>query len=192
MARVVNQQPRVTILTGGGNGFDDYVTKICQKHSDIQHLICIPPVNKRHRDMTPLTIAQLNAGNASVQRASQTLGRTVTSPVAYQYHQRSAHLVNHASMVIAFGSFDHMRRHVEGNEGWSVQMAKDRGIPLYVFDTDYMEWWEWNKWDNCFVQCEGMSETYVPIPHLQGTVALIGSRQTPPCILPYLEKLIEK
>ena len=187
-----SKTPKATILTGGGNGFDDYVTAICQKHRDIQHLICIPPANKRHRGMTPLTEAQLNAGNGSVQQASTALGRLVINPVARQYRQCSAHLVNHASMVIAFGSFDHMRKHVEGETGWGVQMAKDRGIPLYVFDTDYCEWWEWNKWDNCFIQCEGMSDTYVPTPHLQGTVALIGSRSTPPLIIPFLEKLFQK
>lgn len=186
---MTSASPTATILTGGSNGFDDYVGHMCKKYPGFQHFICFPPANKRCHGLTPLTRAQLHAGNPAIEKAGSALGRSISNPIAYQYHQSAAHLVNHANMVFAFGTFDGMRRHVEGGEGWSVQMAKDRGIPLYVFDTDYEEWWWWNPTDKCFMQCEGMTETYVPVPHLRGMVALIGSRNTPPRVFPYVEKL---
>lgn len=183
------ENPTATLLTGGSNGFDDYVGHMCQKYPGHKHLMCIPFADKQRSGVTPLTHAQLRAGNAAVQKAGAALGRTVSNPSAFPHLQSMAHLVNHAQMVIVFGSFDGMRKHVEGREGWGVQMAKDRGVSLYVLDTDYEEWWWWNPTDHCFLQCEGKERTYVPVPALRGMVALIGSRNTPPRVYPYVEQL---
>lgn len=180
---------RATILTGGSNGFDDMAAKLCQKYSQYKHLICIPPANKRSKTLVPLTSAQLRAGDTALEKAAVALGRHISNPITLQYFQSMAHLVNHANLVFVFGGFDEMRKHVEGGEGWAVQMAKDRNVPLYVFDTDFEEWWWWDPTARCFLQCEGMTDQYISVPHLSGMVALIGSRDTPPRVFPHMEKL---
>ena len=184
----MNIQP--TILSGASKGFDQMVAHLCAKYRH-KHLICIPPSDPQAKTIVPLTQAQMNVGMGAVQRAGLALGRVVTKPVTWSYLQRNAHLVSHAHQVLAFGHFDDFRKHVEGGVGWTVQMAKQRDILLFVFDLDFEEWWYWDPHWACFRQCEGMSDDWIAVPTLTAMTTLVGSQDFPPSALPYLEKLFQ-
>ena len=179
-----------TILSGASKGFDQMVAHLCAKYGH-KHLICIPPCDPNVRQIVPLTQAQLNVGSAAVQRAGVALGRTVSKPNTLAYLQRNAHLASHAHQVLAFGHFDDNRKHVEGGVGWTVEMAKQRDILVFVFDLDYEEWWYWSpKW-TCFLQCEGMSDEWIANPSLTAMTSLVACEDFPPAALPHLEKLFQ-
>ena len=186
----MNSKNNAIILSGASKGFDQMVAHLCDKYSH-KHLICIPPSDPQAKSMVPLTQAQLNVGTAEVQRAGLAMGRIVTKHTTWPYLQRNAHLVSDAKQVFAFGHFDAMRKHVEKGVGWTVQMAKQRGVLLFVFDLDFKEWWWWDPKEACFRQCKGMSEDWIAIPSLAGMTTLVGSQDTPP-VFPHLERLFQK
>ena len=183
---------KAVILSGASKGFDQMVAHLCAKYPSYRHIVCIPPSDPQSKTIVPLTQAQLNVGLPDVQRASQALGHVVTKPATWPYLQRSAHLVTHAKQVFAFGKFDDMRKHVEGGVGWTVQLAKQREVPLFVHDLEFEEWWWSDPEETRFRQCEGMSEEWIAIPTLAGMTALVGSQETPPRVLPALERLFLK
>ena len=137
------------------------VAHLCAKY---KHLICIPPLDPHAKSIVPLTQAQLHVGMPKVQRASLALGRIVNKPTTWSYLQRNAHLVSHAKQVLAFGRFDFLRKHVEGGVGWTVQMAKQRDILLFVFDLDYEEWWYWDPQWTCFPNARACPRNGLPCP----------------------------
>ena len=140
----------------------------------------------------PLTQTQLNLGTSDVQRAGLALGRIVKNQNTFYYLARNARLVTQATQVLAFGHFDEMRKHLEGGVGWTVQMAKQKNVLLFVFDLDYEEWWWWDPRAKQFLQCEGMSVDWIAVPTLGDMTTLVGSRDTSPSVFPYLEKLFLK
>ena len=182
---------RPTILSGASRGFDTIVSHLCVNYG-YKHLICIPPCDPQVKQFVPLTQAQLNVGAAAVQGASNVLGRTITNPKTLAYMQRNAHLASHAHQVLAFGHFDENRKHVEGGVGWTVEMAKQRDILVFVFDLDYLEWWYWSpKW-KAFLQCEGMAdEDWIANPSLTDMTTLVSCEEFPPTALPHLDKLFQ-
>ena len=179
------------ILSGASKGFDAMVAHLCAKYNH-KHIILIPPSDPQAKTIVPLTQAQLNLGTSDVQSAGLALGRIIKNQNTFYYLARNARLVTQATQVLAFGHFDKMRKHLEGGVGWTVQMAKQRDILLFVFDLDYEEWWWWDPRAKQFLQCEGMSEDWIAIPTLGGMTTLVGSRDTSPSVFPYLEKLFQK
>lgn len=192
MISVNDKDYKAIILSGASKGFDEMVAHLCAKYPEHKHVICIPPSDPQAKKVVPLTQAQLNVGMPEVQRAGLALGRLVSKSATWPYLQRNAHLVTHARQVFAFGHFDYMRKHVEGGVGWTVQMAKQRNVLLFVFDLDFEEWWWWDPKEKCFLQCEGMSEQWIAVPTLAGMTALVGSQDTSPSIMPHLERLFRK
>ena len=57
-------------------------------------------------------------------------------PITLPYLQRNYHVIKPASLVLALGYFDELRKHILGGTGWSVAMAQILLKPLYVFDLD--------------------------------------------------------
>ena len=52
-----------------------------------------------------------------VTRAAFHLGRHVSHPIALQYLQRNYHVIKPASLVLALGYFDELRKHILGGTG---------------------------------------------------------------------------
>lgn len=182
----------VTILSGGSKGFDEFVRHCCRQHPNIRHLICIPPCDPQAKTLVPLSKAQLNVALPEVQRTSQALGRIISKATTWPYLQRNAHLVSHATQVLVFGHFDDLRKHVMGVPGWTVQMAKQQGKLLFVFDMEFDEWWWWDSTNRTFRQCQGMSEDWIALPTLAGMTAMAGPVDCPPSLLPHLQCLFTK
>ena len=82
--------------------------------------------------LEPLTQPDLDAAISMVTRAAFQLGRHVSHPITLQYLQRNYHVIKPASLVLALGYFDELRKHVLGGTGWSVAMAQILSKPLRV------------------------------------------------------------
>ena len=113
-------------------------------------------------------------------------------PSPSRYIQRNFHVIQPASLVLAVGHFDEMRKHVLGGTGWGVVMAQLLGKPLYVFDVDREEWLRWNPTSQQYQQCEGMTEDYIALPTLQDKTAIIGTREEDQAIYPTLGALFKR
>ena len=74
-----------------------------------------------------------------VTRAAFHLGRHVSHPFTLQYLQRNYHVIKTASLVLALGCFDEIRKHFLGGTGWSVAMAQLLIKLLYFFDLDVQQ-----------------------------------------------------
>ena len=94
------------------------------------------------------------------------LGRHVSNPITLQYLQRNYHVIKPASLVLALGHFDELRKHLLGGTGWSVVMPQILGKPLYVFDLNMEEWYRWNPTLQQYQPCEGITEEQIALPTL--------------------------
>lgn len=57
---------------------------------------------------------------------------------------------------------------VMGGTGWTVQMAIQKGMPVYVFDMNTNNWCEWSYINTIFIMC--------PVPELTKHFTGIGSQ----------------
>ena len=152
----------------------------------------IPPCHPRAKSLPPLTQSDLDAATPTVTQVAFRLGRHVSHPISLQYLQRNYHVVTPASMVLALGYFDELRKHVLGGTGWSVVMAQLLGKPLYVFDLDMDQWYWWNPTLQDYQPCEGMTEAQIAPPTLQDKTAIVGTREEDPTVYPTLDALFKR
>ena len=181
----------LTIYTGGAKGVDTHVEHLCQVYGHTC-VVFIPPCHPRARSLTPLTQKELDAATPLVTQAAFRLGRQLHHPISLQYIQRNVHVIQPASLVLAVGHFDELRKHLLGGTGWGVVMAQHLGKPLYVFDVDKEAWLWWNPTQGQYQPCEGMTEEFMALPTLQDKTAIIGTREEDPAIYPTLEALFKR
>ena len=181
----------LTIYTGVAKGVDTHVEHLCQLYGQMC-VVVIPPCHPRARSLTPLTQKELDAATPLVTQAAFQMGRQVHHPISLQYIQRNVHVIQPASLVLAVGHFDELRKHLLGGTGWGVVMAQLLGKPLYVFDVDKEEWLWWDSALGEYQPCEGMTEDSIALPTLQDKTAIIGTREEDPAIYPTLEALFKR
>jgi len=64
--------------------------------------------------------------------------------------------VKYSDEVFAVGSIKSRKGNIQflkGGTGWAVQMAIDRGIPVYVYDQDQLRWFSWSYALKMFQVC---------------------------------------
>ena len=181
----------LTIYTGSAKGVDTHVEHICHKYGHLC-VAFIPPCHPRAKFLAPLTQPDLDATMPMVTRAAFQLGQHVTHPITLQYLQRNYHVIKPASLVLALGYFDELRKRVLGGTGWSVAMAQLLLKPLYVFDLDMEQWYWWNPTLQQYQPCDGMTEEQIPLPTLQGKTAIVGTREEDKAVYPTLEALFQR
>jgi len=98
-------------------------------------------------------------------------------------------VIRNASLVLALGYFDDLRKHVLGGTGWTVAMAQMLNKPLYVFDFDMEQWYWWNPTLGQYQPYEGMTDTQMSLPTLQDHTAIFGTREDVPVVYPTLDAL---
>ena len=125
----------LTIYTGGAKGVDTHVEHLCHKYGH-SYVVVIPPCDPRAKSLAPLTQPDLDAAMPIVTRAAFHLGRHVFYPITLPYLQRNYNVIKPASLVLALGYFDELRKHILGGTGWSVAMAQILLKPLCVFYLD--------------------------------------------------------
>ena len=179
----------LTIYTGGAKGVDTHVERLCQLYGHAC-VVLIPPCHPRAKSLAPLTQSELDAATPTVTQAAFRLGRKVHHPISLQYIQRN--VIQPASLVLAVGYFDELRKHLLGGTGWGVVMAQLLGKPLYVFDLDREQWLWWNSTSLEYQPCEGMAENLIALPTLQDKTAIVGTREEDPVVYPTLEALFKR
>ena len=100
-------------------------------------------------------------------------------------------MIKPASLVLALGYFDELRKHVLGGTGWSVAMAQLLLKPLYVFDLDMEQWYWWNPTLQHYQPCESMTEEQIALPTLQDKTAIVGTREEDKAVYPTLDALFQ-
>ena len=123
----------LTIYTGGAKGVDTHVEHVCHEYGH-SCVVFIPPCHPRAKSLAPLTQPDLDATMLFVTRAAFQLGRHVSHPITLQYLRRNYYVIKPASLVLALGYFDKLRKQVLGGTVWSVAMTQLLLKPLYVFD----------------------------------------------------------
>ena len=147
--QVIQAGMSFTIYSGGVKGVDAAVEHYCQR-SGHQCVVYLPPCHPRAKFIAPLTPTDLKNARTHVLAAAFRLQRPLSSPLAEQYLCCHWHIVKEATLVLAFGLLDAMERHVHGEPGWCVDMAKALNKPVYVFDLNAELWYWWNKEDQQF------------------------------------------
>ena len=103
----------LTIYTGGAKGVDTHVQHLCHRYGH-PCVVFIPPCHSRATSLAPLTQPDLDAAMPIVTRAAFQLGRHVSHLLTLQFIQRNYHVIKPASLVLAVGYFDELRKHVLG------------------------------------------------------------------------------
>ena len=181
----------LTIYAGGAKGVDMHVERLCQLYGHAC-VVLIPPCHPRAKSLTPLTQPDLDAATPTVTQVAFRLCRHVSHPITLQYVQRNYHVIKPASLVLASGYFDELRKHLLGGTGWSVAMAQISGKPLYVFDLDMGQWYWWNPTLQQYQHCEGMTEEQIVLPTLQDKTAIVGTREEDKAVYPTLDALFQR
>ena len=181
----------LTIYTGGAKGVDTHVERLCHLYSH-SCVVIIPPCHPRAKSLAPLTQPDLDAATPTVTQVDFRLGRHVSHPITLQYVRRNYYVIKPASLVLALGYFDELRKHVLGGMGWSVAMAQILGKPLYVFDLDMEQWYWWNPTLQHYQPCEGMTEEQIALPKLQDKTAIVGTREEDNAVYPTLDALFRR
>ena len=172
-----------TIFTGGATGVD-WKAEVLANSYNLEVKVLVPPCHPRSNTLKPLTHAELNEANPSIQVPQVSLQKRLTDPISRQYIQRNYCVVKQADLVLAFTLFQPNRTvfglQVQtvcmGGTGWTVEFAKILRKPLYVFDVE-AELWYWFDYElDRFEQCDAMSERQICLPTFVPKTAIVGLR----------------
>ena len=155
--------------------------------------VCGPHPTLSPSSQVPHTLDSARLGRCHTHRhpGGFSIG-SISHPITLQYLQRNYYVIKPASLVLALGYFDELRKHVLGGTGWSVAMAQIFGKPLYVFDLDMEQWYWWNPTLQHYQPCEGMTEEQIALPTLQDHTAIVGTRQEDKAVYPTLDALFKR
>jgi len=122
------------------------------------------------RNQKILTAEELKEGFQHVLKANQTLKRKPESQPQYVQNllNRNWFQVKNSEALFAIGKFS-TKRIVDGGTGWAVQMAIDKGKPVFVFDQNE------NIWKKFSYESNEFGQLYV-IPTLTVNFAGVGTR----------------
>ena len=166
-------------VSNGKGGRFSCVTKIPSKNF-CTSLNLHSPEHPSANAIGPLSQVGLNSVDWRVDQAARTLGKTVSNPITKNLLKRNAVIVEEASQLLAFGWIDDNNNHVVGGTGWAVELAKLRGIPTFLYELKYEEWWQWQHDKQRWFQCEGMTEDIYEPPVLPANTVHVRTREPPP------------
>jgi hypothetical protein len=130
-----------------------------KQHSQNQHIL-----NRK----------QLDEGWRNVMIAEKTLRRGLNTKQSFYVRNlvsRNWFQVKHADAIFAISAFvNEEHNEVKGGTGWAVQMAIDNNKPIFFFDQESNEWYEYSYSDEKFLVMEYL-------PTLTENFAGIGSRE---------------
>lgn len=158
--------------SGGCPGADMAWETAGEEYGVVTHAYSFAEHTQYGKNQVVLTDAELSEGFNRVTLAAKKLKRDVTRTPSYikKLLSRNWFQVKNGSSIFAIGTFDTKdKTTVSGGTGWAVQMAKDMGKPIFVYDQDSTTWHQYNYTSQMFEPCEG-------IPTLTENFAGVGSR----------------
>jgi hypothetical protein len=153
--------------SGGANGADTWWEKIGKEYGVDQH-------NQYwHGTKTPtgnfeISNEEIEEGWQQVLKANLSLKRRPNAAKHKSLLGRNWFQVKNSDGVFAIGKLASPAT-VDGGTGWAVQMAIDNNKPVYVFDQETMDWYEYSYKLNRFIR--------TTTPKLTKNFAGIGSRK---------------
>ena len=122
---------------------------------------------QRHRGVRVLNHEELQSGDVSLEYVSRLLGRRYTdSPTIRKVLQTLWYQVNNGQEIYVIGTILDDGT-VRGGTGWGAEFAKLCNKPLFVFDQDKDDWFQWDG--NSWHACDKAKSPVVTHPHFTGT-----------------------
>ena len=189
-----------SLYVDGAEGIGALAESFGKQH-DMQVHVILNPQHERARFVTPLSPSQIQEGLHHVYKANETLCRNMdTNVLSSGDLQKIQWIVRDTQTVIAFGAFENRgfyKSVLQGETGWSVQMALDaQNKTVYVYDESSKQWYtaSWikrkdigGKW---YTRCK-----FIPCrkPYLDFiSTAVVGSRQPTEDMIHELEDLFQR
>jgi hypothetical protein len=142
-------QPTDSILFSGGAPGAEAEFGACAERHGVEEVNFTFDGHKidRHRGVRVLNHEELQAGDVSLEYVSRLMHRRYTdSPTIRKVLQTLWYQVNHGQEIYVIGTIleDGI---VRGGTGWGAEFAKLCNKPLYVFDQEKDEWFQWSGTD---------------------------------------------
>jgi hypothetical protein len=121
----------------------------------------------RHRGVRVLNHEELLAGDVSLDYVSRLMNRRYTDrPALRKVLQTLWYQVNHGQEIYVIGAIQDDGT-VRGGTGWGAEFAKLCNKPLFVFDQDRNQWFQWTgtAWEGI----GGEKRPVIAHPHFTGT-----------------------
>ena len=162
------------IFSGGAVGTD----LVFEKYAELFQIPIIAYTFDNHKTKTQhsfmLSNEKLKEAMEFVITANNRLQREFPSKNVYinKLLERDYYIIRYATIVIAFGYFDQVTNEVDGGTAWGIEMAKDKRIPIYLFNLDEYKWYGWN-----YNEPTRFFETARPMVTKNEKIAGIGTRK---------------
>jgi hypothetical protein len=172
--------------TGGAIGSDLVFEEECVKKGIEVIAWSFPGHNTKSPNRKNLTKEELKEGFLHVQKANETLKRNIYNLSLYVKNllSRNWFQVKNSDVIYAIASLDGNDK-VSGGTGWCCMMGIDNNIPVYVFDSKFNSWFNFNYKNRIF-------EKYQGVPKLTKRFAGVGSREIDVNGIKATKELIEK
>lgn len=154
----------LTFYSGGAKGVDLESEKLAEKYFPTSYFeICSFPGHSYQScgfgEVMEYTYEQLHNKNLSefIKQIAWDLYKRVPLGYSRDLIGRNFYQVVNSEMVIVIANLSEDKKFVQGGTGWTVQMAKEMDIPIYVYDDDEDWWFEWNREDLIFSKVDSIS-----------------------------------
>ena len=175
------------LFSGGAPGAEDAFGACAERHG-VEEVNFTFEGHKmaRHRGVRVLNHEELQSGDVSLEYVSRLMHRRYTdAPTIRKVLQTLWYQVNHGQEIYVIGAILEDGT-VRGGTGWGAEFAKLCNKPLFVFDQDKGDWFEWTS-DQWTVR-RGADAPVVTHPHFTGT----GTRTPQPNAVTAIEQLFER
>jgi len=175
------------LFSGGAPGAEDAFGACAERHG-VEEVNFTFEGHKmaRHRGVRVLNHEELQSGDVSLEYVSRLMQRRYTdAPTIRKVLQTLWYQVNHGQEIYVIGAILEDGT-VRGGTGWGAEFAKLCNKPLFVFDQDKGDWFEWTT-DRWTVR-RGADSPVVTHPHFTGT----GTRTPHPNALAAIDQLFTR
>lgn len=159
------------LLTGGANGADMLFEEMALKHNYIVRAFSFEGHTTKSRRRIILNNEDLVKAQSFIAAAARKLNKHVPhQQYIHKLISRNYYQVQDSLCVYAVATLNFDTNIVNGGTGWAVEMAKLKNIPLFVFDQNKSNWYEWKSKENVWYP----TTTVLPFP---AVFTGIGSRE---------------
>ena len=156
------------LFSGGATGAEEAFGACAERHG-------VEEVNftfdghriERHRGVRVLNHEELQSGDVSMEYVSRLMNRRYTDmPTIRRVLQTLWYQVNSGQEIYVIGAILDDGT-VRGGTGWGAEFAKLCNKPLWVFDQDRDDWFQWSG--SAWTASGGSAAPRVTHPHFTGT-----------------------
>jgi hypothetical protein len=161
------QKTDFILFSGGAPGAEAEFGACAERHGIEEVNFTFDGHNiERRRGVRVLNHEELQAGDVSLEYVSRLMHRRYTdSPAIRKILQTLWYQVNNGQEIYVIGAILDDGT-VRGGTGWGAEFAKLCNKPLFVFDQEKNDWFEWSGSD---WKARGVDTPTITHPHFTGT-----------------------